>query len=73
MQLIPNWRAWYKRWSTWLLGVIAAVNLNDVLQWLPSIQQYMDPTVYRYAMIGLSLSVVLVTNIHQKSVSGPKP
>lgn len=73
MQLIPQWRAWYKRWSTWLLGVIAAINLNDILQWLPSVQQYMDPVTYKYAMIGLSVSVLLANNIHQNSVSGSKP
>jgi len=73
MQLIPQWRAWYKRWSTWLLGLIAAVNLNDVVQWLPSVQQYIDPTTYRYVMIGLSVSVFVAMHIPQKSVSGPKP
>lgn len=73
MQLIPQWRAWYKRWSTWLLIILGGVNLNDILGWLPSVQQYIDPTVYRYTMVGLSLAVIIVTNIRQKSVSGPKP
>lgn len=72
MQLIPQWRAWYKRWSTWLLLVLGGINLNDILGWLPSIQQYMDPTVYRYTMLGLSLATFIALQIRQHSVSGPK-
>lgn len=72
MQLIPQWRAWYKRWSTWLLLVLGGINLNDILGWLPSIQQYMDPTVYRYTMLGLSLATFIALQIRQHSVSGSK-
>jgi hypothetical protein len=72
MQLIPQWRAWYKRWSTWLLVVLGGINLNDILGFLPSIQQYMDPTVYRYTMLGLSLATFVAIQIRQHSVSGPK-
>jgi hypothetical protein len=72
MQLIPQWRVWYKRWSTWLLGMIGLINLNDILGWLPSVQQYMDPVTYKYAMIGLSVAVFVAMHIPQKSVSGPK-
>jgi hypothetical protein len=71
LELIPNWRAWYKRWSTWLLLLLGGINLNDVIGVMPSIQQYVDPEVYRYAMIALPLMVIAVTNIKQKSVSGP--
>lgn len=72
MQLIPQWRVWYKRWSTWLLIVLGGVNLNDVMQWLPSMQQYMDPSVYRYTMIGLSMATFVAIQVRQTSVSGPK-
>lgn len=72
MQLIPQWRAWYKRWSTWLLVVLGGINLNDILGWLPSIQQYMDPTVYRYTMLGLSLATFVAIQIRQHPGSGPK-
>lgn len=72
MQLIPQWRVWYKRWSTWLLIVLGGINLNDVMQWLPSMQQYMDPSVYRYTMIGLSMATFVAIQVRQTSVSGPK-
>jgi len=72
MQLIPQWRVWYKRWSTWLLIVLGGINLNDVMQWLPSMQQYMDPNVYRYTMIGLSMATFVAIQVRQHSVSGPK-
>ncbi len=72
MQLIPQWRVWYKRWSTWLLIVLGGINLNDVMQWLPSMQQYMDPSVYRYTMIGLSMATFVAIQVRQTSVAGPK-
>jgi hypothetical protein len=72
MQLIPQWRVWYKRWSTWLLILLGGINLNDVMQWLPSMQQYMDPNVYRYTMIGLSMATFVAIQVRQHSVSGPK-
>lgn len=71
LELIPNWRAWYKRWSTWLLLILGGINLNDVIGVMPSIQQYVDPQLYRWIMIALPLVVIAVTNIKQKSVSGP--
>lgn len=70
IELIPNWRAWYKRWSTWLLLILGGINLNDVIGVMPSIQQYVDPDLYRWIMIALPLAVIAVTNIKQKSVSG---
>lgn len=73
VELIPNWRKWYKRWSTWLLILIGGVNLNDVLGLMPSIQQYIDPETYRYAMIALPFLIIVVTNIRQNGVSGKKP
>lgn len=72
MELIPNWRKWYKRWSTWLLILIGGVNLNDVLGLMPSIQKYIDPETYRYAMIVLPFLIIVVTNIRQNGVSGKK-
>lgn len=73
MTLIPQWKLFYKRWSTWLLLLLGSINLNDLLGVLPSIQQYMDPDVYRYMMIGLPFLIIIVTNIRQNSLSGPKP
>ena len=72
MQLIPQWRAYWRRYSTWLLVVMGGINLNDILGFLPSIQQYMDPTVYRYTMLGLSVATFVAIQIRQHSVSGPK-
>lgn len=72
MQLIPQWKSFYKRWSTWLLLLLGGINLNDVIGVMPSIQQYMDPKIYSYIMIALPFLVIIVTNIRQNSVSGPK-
>ena len=73
MELIPQWKQWWKRWSTWLLLILGSINLNDLLGVLPSVQQYMDPQVYRYMMVAAPFVVIIVTNIRQNSVSGPKP
>lgn len=72
MQLIPQWRAWYKRWSTWLLAAVGTLSLNDLIGFMPSIQEYIDPQTYKLAMLGLSLATFVALQVHQPSVSGPK-
>lgn len=72
MQLIPQWRAWYKRWSTWLLAVLSGLSVSDILGFMPSIQEYIDPQTYKLVMLGLSLMTFVALQVHQPSVSGPK-
>lgn len=71
MELIPQWRAWYKRWSTWLLAVISSLSVADVMGFMPSIQEYIDPQTYKLVMLGLSLATFVALQIKQPSVSGP--
>lgn len=72
MQLISQWRRCWRRYSTWLLAISGAISLNDVIGFMPSIQQYMDSEVYRWAMIGLSVSTLIAIQVKQDSVSGDK-
>lgn len=72
MKLIPQWRKCWRRYSTWLLTAIGAISLNDISGFMPSIQQYMDPDVYRLSMIVLSVATLVAINIKQDSVSGGK-
>lgn len=69
MQLIPQWRKCWKRWSTWLLG--AASFLSAGVSFMPTIQEYIDPELYRSLMLILSVATFVVIQIKQKSVSGP--
>lgn len=71
MGLIPQWRSWYKRWSTWLLAVVAAINVNDIAGFMPSIQEFVDPQTYKLAMLGLSIATFVALQVKQPSVSGP--
>lgn len=73
MQLIPQWRAWYKRWSTWLLAALGGLSVSDILGFMPQIQEYIDPQTYKLVMLGLSVSTFIALQVHQNSVSGPKP
>lgn len=68
MQLIPQWKLFYKRWSTWLLGAIPV--LTAAVSFMPSIQEYIHPDAYKTIMVILSLSVFVALQIKQKSVSG---
>lgn len=68
MELIPQWRAWYKRWSTWLLA--SAGVLSGLMSFMPSIQEYIDPADYKMIMLGLSVATFLALQIKQNSVSG---
>lgn len=71
-KLIPQWRKCWRRYSTWLLTAMGAISLNDIVGFMPSIQQYMDPEIYRFSMIGLSVATLIAINIKQNSVSGDK-
>lgn len=71
MQLIPQWRVWYKRWSTWLLTVLGSFSLADTLGFMPQIQQFVDPQIYKWVMFGLTLGTFIALHIKQPSISGP--
>jgi len=68
MQLIPNWRSWHKRWSTWLLAI--AGSLSALMTFMPTVQEYIDPHDYKLIMLGLSVVTFLALQVKQKSVSG---
>lgn len=69
MELIPQWRAWYKRWSTWLLASAGA--LSGLMTFMPSVQEFIDPETYKIIMLGLSAATFIALQIKQQSVSGP--
>lgn len=69
MQLIPQWKLFYKRWSTWLLGAIPV--LTAAVSFMPSIQEFVNPELYKTIMVILSVSVFVAIQIKQNSVSGP--
>lgn len=69
VELIPNWRAWYKRWSTWLLA--SAGVISGLMTFMPSVQEYIDPETYKMIMLGLSVATFFALQVKQKSVSGP--
>lgn len=71
MQLIPQWRVWYKRWSTWLLTMLGGLSLTDILGFMPQVQEYIDPQYYKVSMLCLTIGTFLVMHIHQPSLSGP--
>jgi hypothetical protein len=71
MELIPQWRVWYKRWSTWLLTTLGGFSLADTLGFMPQIQQFVDPQVYKWVMFGLTIGTFLAIHVKQASVSGP--
>jgi hypothetical protein len=69
MELIPQWRAWYKRWSTWLLA--SAGVISGLMTFMPSVQEYLDPEMYKMIMLSLSVATFFALQVKQKSVSGP--
>lgn len=69
MELIPNWKAWYKRWSTWLLA--SAGILTALMTFMPTIQEYIEPGAYKMIMLGLSIATFISIQIKQNSVSKP--
>lgn len=71
MKPIPQWRRWWRRYSTWLaLALPAMTVLRDAL---PSLQELIPLGQYKWIVGVLGFVIVIATNIHQNSVSGPKP
>lgn len=71
MQLIPQWKSFYKRWSTWLLASGGA--LSAAMSFMPTIQDYIAQDDYKMIMLGLSVATFLALHIKQDSVSGDAP
>lgn len=68
MQLIPQWRKWHKRWSTWLLACIPT--LTAAREFMPEIKDLIDPDLYKVVLVCLSIGVFIALQIKQNSVSG---
>jgi hypothetical protein len=71
MKPIPQWRRWWRRYSTWLaLSLPAMTALRDAL---PSLQELIPLAQYKLIIGALGFAIVIATNIHQNKVSGDKP
>jgi hypothetical protein len=70
MKPIPQWRRWWRRYSTWLaLSLPAMTALRDAL---PSLQELIPLAQYKLIIGALGFAIVIATNIHQNKVSGDK-
>lgn len=67
MALVPHWRRWYKRWSTWLLAFSGC--LSALMGFMPSVQEYIQPDTYKMIMLGLSVATFIALQIKQPSVT----
>lgn len=71
MQLIPQWKNWWKRHSVQLLALIPLITVAR--DHLPLLQGLMSPTVYGYSMAGLAFAAAVAMQIKQEAVSGVAP
>lgn len=69
MVLIPQWKKFYKRWSTWLLGLIPLITATR--DFFPTLQDYIPLEWYKGLMIVLSVAAFIALQIKQQTVSGP--
>lgn len=69
MTLIPQWRLWWKRWSTWLLGLIPII--TAARDFAPTLQEWIPIDIYKLLMIILSVGAFVAIQIKQRSVSIP--
>lgn len=71
MKPIPQWRRWWRRYSTWLaLALPAMTVLRDAM---PSLQELIPLGQYKWIVGLLGFVIIIATNIKQKSVSGDRP
>lgn len=67
-KLVPTWRRWWRRYSTWL--ALAIPVLTALREALPQLQEVIPLDTYKAVSALLGFAVVLAVHIKQKSVSG---
>jgi hypothetical protein len=70
MKLIPQWRRFWLRYSTWL--ALAIPVLGALREALPELREVIPLDAYKYISGGLGFAVVIAMQIKQNSVSGEK-
>lgn len=70
MKPVPNWRNWYKRYSTWL--ALAIPLLYILREALPELKEVISIDAYKAISSILGFAIVVATQIKQRSVSGDK-
>lgn len=70
MKPIPQWRLWWRRYSTWL--ALAIPILAGLREALPELREVIPIEAYKYISGGLGFAVVIAMQIRQSSVSGDK-
>ncbi len=70
MALIPQWKRFWRRYSTWL--ALAIPILGGLREALPELREVIPLDVYKYLSGGLGFAVVIAMQIKQNSVSGDK-
>lgn len=68
MKPIPQWRRWWRRYSTWL--ALAIPILAGLREALPELRELIPIEAYKYISGGLGFAVVIAMQIRQRSVSG---
>ena len=68
MKLIPQWKLFWKRWSTYL--ILAIPVLDAARDFLPQVQEIISPDLYKRVSAGLAIAAFIAIQIKQNSVSG---
>lgn len=68
IRMIPHWRRWWRRYSTWL--ALAIPILAGLREALPELREIIPIEAYKYISGGLGFAVVIAMQIRQSSVSG---
>lgn len=68
MQLIPQWKLWYRRFSTWIITMIPVIEL--LRQNLPALQGVLPGNAYQVAYAVIVVLAVVAMQIKQQSLSG---
>ena len=69
MKPIPQWRKWWRRYSTWLALSLPAMTVAR--EALPNLQELIPLPQYKLIAGVLGFVIVIAMNIKQEKVSGP--
>lgn len=68
VSLIPQWKLFWKRWSTYL--ILAIPVLEAAREFMPEIREIISPEAYKMISACLAIAAFIAIQIKQNSVSG---
>lgn len=69
IELVPNWRYWYRKWSFWVVGMIPII--TAARESFVGVKEFIGPETYKWGMCTLAVMAFIASQIKQNSIAVP--